>query len=231
MKHAFVIVAIVASLDVIAILFYFPLAYLNLTFTFDDLPVGDIPFYNPSTSIAQTNRYNYGWWEMATDSFRFLQPILMYMAICTEMLWGPHSPMGYIIPLAIIAVLETLKTVVRSYWWAVCSTWQFCRNFDTSMPAGSANYVWISIVIFQIFFFIISLLYLWLITVIAKSTGKKQKLEQAKQSVFAVPVESLYPTTISDMSGQQYIAVAPAMQQQQQRYSQPKKYVRLGGMQ
>ena len=227
MKYAFVITAIIASLDVLAILFYFPLCFLNLTFTFDELSPSDIPFYNPSTSTAQTNRYNYGWWESATDILRPVCPILMYMAICTQLMWGPHSPMGYIIPLAIIAVLETLKTVVRAYWWAVCATWQFCRNFDPNMPAGTANYVYVSIVIFQIFFFLTSIIFLFLITFVARSSGKKQKLQQQQSNVMVVPVESIFP-----QQQQQYV-VAPAMfpqQQQQPMMMYPKRqgYARLG---
>jgi hypothetical protein len=60
MKGIFIFYTVYGTLVFLTLLAYFPIVYLNLTFTFDYLQSSDIPFYDNASSAYQ--RYNAMWW-------------------------------------------------------------------------------------------------------------------------------------------------------------------------
>lgn len=173
-QYIFVIVAVINLFQILAIFFYFPLVTENLIFTFSDLQPSDIPFYNGNDESTDTDRYRFDWWVFAFDILRFVPPLLAFMEIITEDIFKYHNPLPYIIIDALIAVIETLKLFYFLIRWIGCSNYQLCRGFNSSSSSpSSANYVFLSVVFFCMFFWITSIIYAVLSSEIAKGAKKK----------------------------------------------------------
>jgi len=126
---------------------------------------------------ATTDRFYYHWWEIGTDVFVILMPILQISAFATQSLYGRHSNLVYIIGVAIILVLELLKVVKRSFDWARCDEYQFCRNFDPAGDPSSPNFVFYLLYFFTVFYFFVAVVYMLLIA----TTVRRDKIPSAKQ--------------------------------------------------
>jgi hypothetical protein len=180
LKTTFIAASIINAIYVVGVGSYFALVFLNLTFTFDELPVSSIPFYSGDLPEQTTERYMYHWWEFASDTLRIIPPLLCISAFATQALWGPHSNMAYVLITAIIVVVEAGKTVKRSFDWARCTEYQFCRNFDPDGEPSAINSIFLMAYIYQIGFFVFSVIYVVLITNVVKvnnGSGKKKGME------------------------------------------------------
>lgn len=181
MKYIFIIISIINLFFVVGLIVYYPLIYLNITFTNDELRVADVPFYDTDLGSGTTRRYQYHWWEFASDSLRILEPIVMITAMCSQVIFGPQSVLPLVVFMSFMVILETAKLVKRAADWLRCGGYQFCRNFDTSSPADRPNYIFLTCFFFNLVYWIFAIIYLALLPKIQKtSEAKKEKKEKEK---------------------------------------------------
>ena len=170
---AFVAFVIVSAIYTIALLFYFPVAYLNLSWTHSGLPLVNVLHYNPAGSNAQVERYGGQWWWIATDILRVLVPpiamgFVWYYSVYTtgkdESLEEAGVSTGlYIFTFVIIMFIDLAKAGYYSYFWAFdCDGLQICRNHDPAGNANDANGSYIYLTSFTIAFFVLAIVFLML---------------------------------------------------------------------
>ena len=169
---AFVAFTIVAGIYALATVFYFPLVFLNLTWTHDGLPLANVLYYNAAGSNAQVARYAAQWWWVATDALRILVPgvaigFVWYYSVYktgTDLLEEAGVSTGlYIFVFTLITVVDLAKAGYYSYFWAFdCDGWQICRNDDPAGNANDANFSYVYMTSFTIGFAGLSLVLLLL---------------------------------------------------------------------
>lgn len=159
MKAMFVYVTIFNVVYCMALLVYFPVVYLNIVFTSDDLPVNVVPYYSSALGSRTTHAYYFYWWEYASDMLRIFPPILMYMCMCTSIVYKSKEVKPYLITLVFILVIEVAKIVHRSVDWMNCGGAQFCRNFNVLVSPLHPNYVFITSFGLSTYFFLAILFY------------------------------------------------------------------------
>lgn len=84
-----VIVSIVNGLTVIGLIIYFPVVYLNYTFTSTYLVPSDIPFYNAGLGSSQTDRYGANWFFCFFYALMIIPPVLVLHTIIMVVLRRP----------------------------------------------------------------------------------------------------------------------------------------------
>lgn len=131
---------------VVSLFVYFPIVYLNYTYTSTYLTAADIPYYagaDTSTGAWTADRYQYQWFEMAFDILRFSAPLMALSAIANGSM-TPKTSMFWVyqVALGLLVVCEIWKLVMRLFvGWAFCSYNPFCHNFDPTV--STANYVFL----------------------------------------------------------------------------------------
>jgi hypothetical protein len=163
----FVIFTIITSLTVLALIFYYPIVFLNYTFTNQYLPTSDIPYYNAGLGGTQTNRYGGNWWVNASDVFRFTLPVFLYWTFIwvligndstVTQLWPP-SIIFYLFVTIFFTFIEAAKMILKIVDFVYCEDRNFCRNFNPNGIAGNANYVFLTDMSYSIVFFVLTLGY------------------------------------------------------------------------
>lgn len=172
--------ALANAIFVILLLFYFPIVWLNLLFTFSDLPTENIPFYGECGETAvtstfcvlldfffSTGRYHFFWWLMMTDVFLIAVPIIpfatmLYLIFRKE--WQNIFPM-YTLPLSFIAAFQLVKVLFLSLGYAFCQNIDPCRNFnsaDENQNPNQPNYVYACATFFGIPFTLFPMIYAYI---------------------------------------------------------------------
>lgn len=139
----FIVIQLFNTLVTLSLLGYFPVVYLNLVYTHDTLPIANVPYYDPALTSAKSDRYQYEWFFYAMDIFRIIPPIMINFQITSTVIHGSSSTLGYILIVGFICILDLINLVKRSSDYGLCSTIQFCRNFN---PANYATPNWVFLV-------------------------------------------------------------------------------------
>jgi len=235
---------IVAGIYALATVFYFPLVFLNLTWTHDGLPLANVLYYNAAGSNAQVARYAAQWWWVATDALRILVPgvaigFVWYYSVYktgTDLLEEAGVSTGlYIFVFTLITVVDLAKAGYYSYFWAFdCDGWQICRNDDPAGNANDANFSYVYMTSFTIGFTGLSLVLLLL-----EVAGKLITRASARANIMSSngggsgggggeikgkmpPVNLFYTTSTSPMNGRGNFPVERIMIQNGSNKARPK---------
>ncbi len=167
MAHSgvFIGVSVLNLIWVLALFFYFPGVYLNLTFTHTNLT--EVPYYSDSISLATTNRYHWEWWVYASDVLRILPPIIFLFFYCNLILHKNAGVLWYTVSMVILLLIDTAKMLKLFWHWGFCASYQFCRaysarNDGTGEDPAVPNYNFHMIMWFNVGFFILTLIYTFL---------------------------------------------------------------------
>lgn len=173
MKELFFGITIFGTFVFLALFAYFPIVWLNLVFTFGDLTSSNIPYYDNASSSY--DRYNSMWWIIATDILRFVGPGIATYTITLILLQRQGylaAITWYIIVMVILVILEAFKVVVFTWQFVYCGSYQLCRNFDPSGNPESANYVFLTMWIYDMAF-----LFIWIIYSVLSDTIRRYALK------------------------------------------------------
>jgi hypothetical protein len=148
---------------------YFIIVFQNLVFTFGELPVSDIPYYDPNNvgtlGTSYSDRYNYEWVVFVSDvirvtipaSFEFLKGATLFTMTSIE----TYVVSAYYV---FVLIIEILKMIWRLWVWWFCVDFQFCRNYDPNNCFQKfdcpANYVWLVVVWYNIIFVVFMIFYM-----------------------------------------------------------------------
>lgn len=214
---------------------YFPIVWLNITFTFSDLSLQDVPFYAECSSnivdstlctlvdfVYSTDRYHFYWFIMATDALLIVAVFLPWTTMMYLIMYGQWCNIFLIhtLPSAIIAGLQLLKVIILILGWLICKSVNFCRNFDSASGANpnNANWIYIATVIYSVVFTIISTIYALLYTVFESGIREYQKeLDLIKKS--PPPTSTSSSSTAPDPQQERYSSFPSTPAPEQQRYS------------
>jgi len=170
MKDLFIFFAVLNTITLLSLLFYFPIVWLNMVFTFSELSTSNIPYYNTDLEcfafacffFSQT-RYHWLWWELATDVFRIFLPVLpLYNMLLIQYFKWKEIFWSYTIPICLLAVVEIFKSIKIAVGLSICNEVQSCRNFKSADPTVKSyqpNYVYISTLAFSLGFFLLCVIY------------------------------------------------------------------------
>ncbi len=178
MKTFIWIINILNLIVVISFLFYFPIIYLHYTFTSDDLPDDNVPFYisdNPANPTEKdSGRFGVYWWVYATDTLRFLFILLPYI----NLLAIRSGEFGFEILATVLLILLVIWELAKFIWAIIlwegsnCQLHQFCRNFGSRRDGfgieiganpRNQNFVYTFMTWYNLAFFLIGILYLALL--------------------------------------------------------------------
>jgi hypothetical protein len=167
----------------IVLIIYLITVWLNLIFTFNQLPLTNIPFYQECTPdilgatlcsfynfAYSTNRYYWLWWFIITDSFLILLPYLIFMNILLVIfnkITNLNTFLAHTLPYSILTALQLIKALMYTIGVVYCADVNFCRNYNSSdgiSNPASPNWVYLIMLIFSYIFLIYSFLYLMLKT-------------------------------------------------------------------
>ena len=190
-----VIIISLGFLDWLGLVIYIPIVLQNITFTFNELPLENIPFYSGSLGTSTTTRYDYNWWEFASDGLRIFPPAICFACIMFQLVLRPHRPLGYVIANSIFMIIEIIKSIKRTVNWAECSNYQFCRNFDTNQNPGSINYVFLTCNIYGYIYILFSIAFLAFLPVIEISSRHYHTEEKHRQEVLQDNIAKLCSQT------------------------------------
>lgn len=173
------------------ILFIFYNCYVtqNLVFTDSNLPVKNIPYYDPSKGET-TERFALEWWIYATDSLRVFPIGYSYFSLLMKMMFNINSFFLYVAPMGVMAVIELTKLIKFSTNIWMCSDYQFCRNYDPS-ESSVPNEQFKSVVGFCVGFLLLFVLYTLSYRLIYKTT-KINNINSINQSPKPAPKKSNY---------------------------------------
>jgi len=152
----------------------------NLVFTFNELTISDIPFYNNAGSTNQTRRLQFYWWFFASDLLRFLPIVISIDALFRAANYGDFNSIPYLVGIIFLLILETIKSIwLFVIWGTYCSSFQFCRNYDTLGDPNDANWVFLVSVWTTFSFIWVNLIYSILIYIIRRESprGKEKRLK------------------------------------------------------
>jgi len=139
MKFNIWCINITSFIIAISLLFYFPIVFLNYTFTFNDLDDDNIPFYIHEDVPDHTDSSRFGvyWWIYATDSLRIFFLLLPAINLLVLRYAGTEFTLIAGIFLAILFIWEILKFIWAFILWISdnCKDHQFCRNFGSRQDA------------------------------------------------------------------------------------------------
>ncbi len=187
MKSLIWIINILNLIVVISFLFYFPIIYLHYTFTSDDLPDDNVPFYihdNPANPTEKdSGRFGLYWWVYATDTLRFFFIILLPINLIALR----SGEFGFEIVITVFLVLLVIWEFAKFIWAVIlwegsnCELHQFCRNFgsrrdgfgiEIGATASNQNSVYTFMTWYNLVFFLIGILYLALLGAMSESLRK-----------------------------------------------------------
>jgi len=155
----------------------------NLVYTFDELTISDIPFYNNAGSTAQTRRLQFYWWFFASDLLRWIPIVISTDALFRAANYGDFNSIPYLVGIIFLLILETIKSIwLFVIWGTYCSSFQFCRNYDVLGDPNDANWVFLVAVWATFSFIWIDLIYSILIYIIRRESPRKKKEQMRAQT-------------------------------------------------
>ena len=174
--------AILSGIVALSLVVYFPLVHLTYTFTHDDLPDDNVPFYihddagNPTEKSS--GRLGLYWWVYASDSLRLLFPALAGASLFLRLKKTRVLTGTVVVVLALLALWELAKFVWAVILWipSNCKNHQFCRNFGARRTAGGAeigedpqrqNFAYEFMVWYNLAFFLVTIAYLYVVVALA----------------------------------------------------------------
>jgi hypothetical protein len=178
MRALFTGLTILGTFVTVALFVYLPVVWLNLVFTFSDLPSSNIPYYDNASSSY--NRYNSMWWIISTDVLRFIGPNIASYTINLILLQKQGylaATTWYTIVMIMLVIVEAFKVAVFTWQFVYCGSYQLCRNFDPSGNPESANYVFLIMWIYSM-----SFLAIWVIYNVLVDTIKRYALLQLTET-------------------------------------------------
>jgi hypothetical protein len=173
MEQLFVTFACLNAFCIILLFVYYPMVWLNLIYTFEKVSASDIQFYSTDLScfvgscfFYSPSRYQWMWWELATDVFLLAIPILPLYNMLLIMIYEQKSIFwSYTFPLSLVTALEIIKFFKTLAGFSFCNEIQFCRNYDSALDENDAykpNYVYLMYAIFTFVFVVLCVIYLGL---------------------------------------------------------------------
>lgn len=158
---------------VLALFVNFGLIFSNFVFTFAQLPVALIPYYDVGLGGWQTHRFYFEWWEIGTDVLRISYPLLVLNVLATQKLFGKHSVIGSLIAVVSLGVLDVAKLVWRVVQWGFCDNHQHCRGYTSP---NSINYVFATHIGITFYFVLLAIAYGFIISEIGKAADKNKPM-------------------------------------------------------
>jgi len=169
---------------------YFAIVHLNLVFTFNHLPVSNVPWYDPSVPLPNLDqRFGFDWWIYVTDYFRFI-PIFASLAVIGSSLLYTKAYEGLFVGSTVILLIwEVIKLLaIRILEWANCKNVQICRNENPADNPPSAfemtSMLWQWTVFFNVAF--IGVLIIYIIIGIFIKQGQKEYYEELSKKGITV---------------------------------------------
>lgn len=171
MQKAFNVFNITTTILSLLMMFYFPIVWLNFTFTFNDLTANDIPFYYTCNDngnlpcklvngLFSANRLGLSWWFFAFDILMIFALFIPYILILI-IEYGKKAQsvlvmfFCYILPLSIITALQWIRIVYNFLFVIFCESAQLCRNFNSNSNPNIPNWIFITQFVFNFVFCII----------------------------------------------------------------------------
>lgn len=154
---------------------YFPVVWLNFVFTFDQLPIANVPFYYTCTVnevvcffvdiFFSPKRYYFAWWVFAFDIFLIGLIVLPFYNLLLAVLNNKKRMNLFFsctLPIGLISLFQILKFVYIVIGWVFCEANNLCRNYDCGQPdvnCNAANWLYIYAFSFSLAFLIYSVVY------------------------------------------------------------------------
>ncbi len=190
---------------VLSFLLAFSLTFLNFTFTHDDLPDDNIPYYihdiPGDLTEKDSGRYGLYWWVYASDALRILVPFLLLGNILVLRYGGP----ALTILVQFLFVLFLLWEIAKFIWAVIlfvpknCDDHQFCRNLgarrdaggmEIGDPPGSQNFTYSFYTFYSLAFFIVMIFALILIGAMEGALYQWQRLRESMKALLGDKAES-----------------------------------------
>lgn len=140
-------------LNVIYLVFfgiYFAVVDLNQIFTFDELPVSSIPFYDPNAWWPTlSDRYNLNWFVYVSDILLVIPPFTVMTTIAFMLAFDGDKNFYWInfASISFLMGLQFLKFTWFMIQYGFCGTLgQQCRPYNPATPAeafGNTNFVFL----------------------------------------------------------------------------------------
>ena len=160
---------------VLSLIVYFPIVYLNYTFTHSNLPDDNVPFYISDDPVDDTEKssgqFELFWWIYATDALRLLFPLLAVVNIIILRYNGTGFTIFVQFTFIALLLWEFVKFIWSVVFWIPdnCKNHQFCRSLEARRDAigteigedpGTANFVYSFMTWYNLDFFFIAIIYL-----------------------------------------------------------------------
>jgi hypothetical protein len=160
----------------------------NLIFTHDAFTTSNVPFYDSTLGEGTTLRYRYHWWEFGLNVLRIVPVILSFIVIYATVFWKLDNMIVFMIILAVLTVMESLKIFKKSVDWIRCASFQFCRSYDPHVDPATANGLFVSEFIFTAWFWVLDVIYISIFYSIQKEAEKlREKLYNKKHRMPNIP--------------------------------------------
>jgi hypothetical protein len=200
MKNFFIQISIANGILILLLFAYIPVVYLNLVFTFKQLPITNIPFYYECSistlgttvcylieTFLATNRLSLTWWLFFFDIFLFALVILPIFNLLILVFKKKRMNLflSYSLWVGLIAATQTLKIAYLIIGFIFCQFFQICRSYNSADPnvnANNPNWLYIYVFVFSVIFWIYSLVYTFAISQrMNQSIEKYQEVSLAKK--------------------------------------------------
>jgi len=129
---------------------YYAVVDLNQIFTFDQLPVSSVPFYDPNAFWPTlSDRYNLNWFVYLSDILLVLPPFTVMTTIALMLAFDGDKNFYWVnfITINFLIGLQILKFIWYMIQYGFCDTLgQQCRPYSPSTPEesfGNTNFVFL----------------------------------------------------------------------------------------
>lgn len=187
----FALITAFNAVVLVTLLFFFPLAFMNLVFTTTNLPSSSVPFYDATLASTRSDVYGVEWWFTAIDVLRIIPPTLLCFCMTYTFVKRDGS-MGlvYTIVMVVCLLIELGNMLRRGWSWYYCGDWQVCRNTDPLGDPSEANTTFVLIASYNIIFVIFDTIYL----IISHAINRPEKLWVMIEGYddYETPLNSIY---------------------------------------
>lgn len=175
------ILLFIYTIYIVGLGIYYGWVNLNQFFTFSDLPVSSVPFYDPNAVWPTlSDRYSLNWFVYLSDMFLILPPMTGFAAVAFIVV-SRGDKNWYIVNLMVVSALILLQFLKWGWFMAqygFCgSLGQQCRPYNPSTPAqsfGNTNFVFLGSLIFS------GLVIVWLVVILVFSATVDSAYEKWK---------------------------------------------------
>ncbi len=166
--NLYVVTLIYSTITLAALFVYFPLVWLNATFTFAYLPASSVPFYaSSSADTPGLPQYGWTWWFLALDLLRFLPIYYIFIVLSIPKRYAPaikpkekrtQLTLGWNILLGFLGAIEAIKAVAFGIM-ALNALTNFANCFDTA--DNCTNYIYVMALVSSILFCLWDFIWIW----------------------------------------------------------------------